>query len=401
MHFGYHAQRNTKFTFHNTKIIKIMRYHIIPFTLLFILATTVTYSADAEQAAFLAAVKKVSPSVVRIETIGGDERVGRIFTVPETTGVVLAPDGWIITSSFGLAHQPDAVFVLLADGSRHAAKIVMTDRNRKLTLLKVDLPEHAAPLTVPEVAPRNSFHPGQHTLTLGRVLDTEEPSVTAGVLSAVNRIWGKAIQTDAVVSPNNYGGPLFDIHGRVMGIITPFPMDMSSGNPQNRPRQRQPGIPDRPPEGDKEAPKGTPEIPVPGAEPGAPQQLTPAQEAFAGMDLYDSGIGFAVPLETIYELLPRMQKNDLKLAAPMGVGFSEEVPIFAAPVIKMVQPDSAAAKAGLEMEDKILTFNGVPVPRVADLRDRLFPLYAGDSVTLTVLRKDETKTFTFPLEESK
>lgn len=373
-----------------------MRSYIFIFTLL--LPLTV-HAADAEQAALHSAVEKAAPCVVRLETIGGDERVGKVFTVPETTGVVLTPDGWIISSSFGLAHQPDAVFVLLPDGSRHAAKVVMTDRNRKLTLLKIELPEGAAPLAVPEVAPRESFHTGQHTLALGRVLDGEVPSVTVGVLSAVNRIWGKAIQTDAAISPNNYGGPLVDIHGRVMGIITPFPMDMSAGNPQSRRAPRTPGIPDRPPEGDKK--DDAPKNPVPGAEPGAPQEITPAQEAFAGVDLYDSGIGFAIPLETIYALLPRMQRGELKLAAPMGVSFSEEVPIFAAPVIKLVQPDSAAAKAGLEIEDKILTLNGVPVPRVADLRTQLFPLYAGDSVTITYQRKDETREVTFALEESK
>ena len=330
-----------------------------------------------DETALREAVNRVSPCVVRIETVGGEERVGDFFTTPETTGVILTADGWVISSSLGFAHHPEAIFVLTADGKRHTAKLIMTDRNRKLTLLKMN----AEGLPVPVVAPKDSFRVGQWTLTLGRVLDAETPSVTVGVLSAVNRIWGKAIQTDAAVSVNNYGGPLFDAQGRVLGILTPFsPESAQGGNP------RMPG-------GDKE--KKTPR------QPQAPKPPTPAEEAVAGAELYDSGIAFAIPLEDIYALLPRMQSNSLALAGPLGVSFGEEPPIFAKPVISAVQPDSPAAKAGILEKDRILTINGHAVARVADVRDRIFPLYAGDEVKFVLEREGKSVDVTVTLEESK
>ena len=86
------------------------------------------------------------------------------------------------------------------------------------------------------------------------------PNLAVGILSALDRIWGKAIQTDAAVSPNNYGGPLVDIRGRVLGVLVPL----------------------------------SPE----------------ADDEMAGVEWYDSGIGFAVPLEHIQKVLPRLKKGE-------------------------------------------------------------------------------------------
>ena len=63
---------------------------------------------------------------------------------------------------------------------------------------------------------------GQWTIAVGRAFEGREPNMAVGVLSATDRIWGKAIQTDAAVSPNNYGGPLVDIAGRVLGVLVPL-----------------------------------------------------------------------------------------------------------------------------------------------------------------------------------
>ena len=49
--------------------------------------------------------------------------------------------------------------------------------------------------------------------------------MSVGIVSALDRIWGKAIQTDAKISPNNYGGPLVDIGGRVLGVLVPMSPD--------------------------------------------------------------------------------------------------------------------------------------------------------------------------------
>ena len=125
-------------------------------------------------------------------------------------------------------------------------------------LLKVEAEQ---PLTVPTAAPRDEMLVGQWAIGVGRTFDFEFPNQSVGILSAKNRIWGKAIQTDANVSPSNYGGPLVDLHGRVLGILVPL-----SPNSNNE---------------------------------------------LAGAEWYDSGIGFAIPLEDINDRFDRMKSGDL------------------------------------------------------------------------------------------
>ena len=135
-------------------------------------------------------------------------------------------------------------------------------------------------------------------------------------------------------------------------------------------------------------------------QPQAPKSPTPAEEAVAGTELYDSGIAFAIPLEDIYRLLPRMQENRLTLAGPLGVSFGDEPPIFAPPVIHSVLADSLAAKAGILAKDRILSINDHAVARVADVRDRIFPLYAGDEVKFSLEREGKSVEVTAVLAES-
>ena len=157
-----------------------------------------------EEIALKQAAALVAPALVRIETVGGLDRVGQVLTVTgPTTGLVVSPDGFVISSAFNFAARPASILVTLADGRRLAATQIATDKVKMLTLLKVD----AQNLPVPVAAPAASFRVGQWALALGKTLD-ETPSVSVGIVSALNRIWGKALQTDAKVSPVNYGGPL-------------------------------------------------------------------------------------------------------------------------------------------------------------------------------------------------
>src|SRR5262249_17576063 len=155
------------------------------------------------------------------------------------------------------------VFVTVpGSNQRLVAKTICTDETRMLTLLKIDVPS----LPVPTAVPKKEMHIGQWAIALGRALDPNldrPPSLSVGIISALERIWGKAVQTDAKVSPLNYGGPLIDVDGRVYGVLVP-------ASPFS--------------EGDT-----------------------------AGVEWYDSGIGFAVPLEDIFAVLPRMkQGKDLR-----------------------------------------------------------------------------------------
>src|SRR5262249_19168025 len=133
---------------------------------------------------------------------------------------IVSDDGYLISSAFNFANKPSAIFVALpGHKDRLVAKVVATDQTRMLTLLKVD----AAGLPVPAAVPKKEMRIGQWALALGRTwasLDSV-PSVSVGIVSALGRIYGKAIQTDAKVSPVNYGGPLVDLSGRVLGVLVP------------------------------------------------------------------------------------------------------------------------------------------------------------------------------------
>ncbi|MFN4260343.1 MAG: trypsin-like peptidase domain-containing protein [Gemmataceae bacterium] len=292
------------------------------------------------------AAAKVAPSVVLIETTGGTEIIGRgprgqlvRKGVGPTTGVIVSPDGYIISSAFNFANKPSAIFVAVpGEKERKVATIVATDRTRMLTLLKID----AKDLPVPPATPKNDIRVGQWSLALGRTLNpdvNEPPSISKGIISALNRIWGKAVQTDAKVSPVNYGGPLVDIQGRVMGILVP-------ASPQ-------------------------------------------AQDETAGIEWYDSGIGFAIPLEDVMAALPRLKQGQDLNRGLLGISLQSGDIYGAAPVIGSVAPESAAAKAGIKQGDVIVEIDGQPVVRQAQILHILGPKYEGDTVSVKIKRGDE------------
>jgi S1-C subfamily serine protease/predicted esterase len=320
--------------------------------------------AGLQEKAMQAAVQKVAPSVVQIETSGGTDLIGSGPRGPQirkgagpTTGLIVAADGYVISSAYNFANKPTAIFVEVPGHKEHyPAKVVATDTTRMVTLLKIDL----SGLPVPAAAPRKEIKVGQTVLALGRTWSGAEqpPSVSMGIVSALNRIWGKAIQTDAKVSPVNYGGPLVDIQGRVMGVLVP-------ASPTS-------------------------------------------QDETAGVEWYDSGIGFAIPFEDINKVLPKLKEGkDLHRgmlgiqpkaqAEPnspipsMGGGMPD---IYgAAPVIGTVVPQSAAAVAGIQSGDTITEIDGVTVTRYAQVQHLLGPKYEGDVVAVKVKRGDKELAF--------
>src|SRR5438552_8321298 len=169
---------------------------------------------ELQEKAMKAAVQKVAPSVAQIETSGGTEVLsagpgGTIRKgVGPTTGLIVSPDGYIISSAFNFANKPSFIVVaIVGQKERLPAEIVATDQTRMLTLLKVK----ASGLPMPVPSPKKDIKVGQWGIAVGRTLDPQSMdralSVSVGIISAINRIWGKAIQTDAKVSPVNYGGP--------------------------------------------------------------------------------------------------------------------------------------------------------------------------------------------------
>ena len=283
-----------------------------------------------------AAVNEVADSVVRIETVGGLEIVGKtlVGTGP-TTGLVISEDGHIVSSAFNFAQKPTSILVTVpGHETRLPAKLVARDESRSVVLLKV---EPKKPLKTPKVVSRDDLVVGQWTIAMGRTFSADTVSMSAGVLSAKHRIWGKAVQTDCKVSPANYGGPLIDIQGRVIGVLVPM------------------------------SPRGTGDM--------------------AGAEWYDSGIGFAAPLESMIKRLDQWSKGEDLKPGILGIGLKGN-DVYAVPAeVASVRIKSPAAEIGIKAGDTIVEINGQPVTRQAQLKHALGPLYGGDKVSVKVKRE--------------
>ena len=294
---------------------------------------------QAEEQAFKEAAVLASPSIVRIDTVGGLDIVGRTLTsTAPTTGLIVSEDGFIVSSAFNFLSKPASVLITLPDGRRFPAKTVATDRLHMITLLKIEV----GGLKVPETSPKAGIKVGQWSIALGRTYDSALPSISVGIVSAVNRVWGKAIQTDAKISPVNYGGPLVDTEGRVMGILVPLS-----------------------PQGNSES---------------------------AGVEWYDSGIGFAIPLEDVYAVLDRLKLGKDLRPGLSGVSIKSSDLYAVQPVIDRVRYDSPASKAGFQAGDIIEQVNGQPTKRLVQLFDQLKSRLEGDVIEVTVTRADEQIT---------
>jgi serine protease Do len=296
--------------------------------------------------AFRAAAEKVKPYMVTIDTVGGlamrpprdkRKRVGGLANPGEgpTTGLILTSDGHIITSTFNFIRKPRIITVELPDGTQKVAKLLGRDDTRKLTLLKV---EGVKDLPVPTFVDPAKVSIGQWAISVGVGYGGDQAAVSAGIISAKNRVGGRALQTDANLSPANYGGPLIDIDGNILGICVPM-----------NPRAKGGG-------------------------------------AGAGSEWYDSGIGFAVTMFNTQRLIDRMKKGEHLKRGMMGFLPSPKTLDNGGIEITRVLPGSPSEKAGLEKGDVIVAIDGKVIDSIADLRQALGQYVAGETVKVTYRR---------------
>ncbi|MBL9079259.1 MAG: trypsin-like peptidase domain-containing protein [Planctomycetes bacterium] len=244
----------------------------------------------------------------------------------KTTGVVLTADGWILVSRFALNFDPTTVLITVPGRGTFHAERAGEDTSRGLALVKIA----AEGLPVPTFVPPAEVAVGQWAFALGRTFAADEPTVHLGIVSAKKRLYGRALQIDAYTSPANYGGAVVDVHGRVLGIAVPL-------SPSGR---------------------------------------------NAGVEWYDSGIGFAVTIADIPDLLARMQQGQVLQRGWLGVHLE---PSHLGPGAKIAgaPKDGAAAAAGLRKGDVVVALDGIEVQNGPHLQMLLGARLGGDTVTLT------------------
>jgi serine protease Do len=311
----------------------------------------------ASQEVFRSVAEQLRPSLVRIETVGGTQpgaagtspggdpddprqptpfvdRPGSGFVVADgpTTGIVYSADGYIITSSFNFVRDPALISVVLADGRRLVADLIARDHVRKIALLRVD----ANDLQPPEWARRRDIQVGEFAVALGLAFDAEHPSIAVGTVSALDRMRGHAVQTDAKLSPANYGGPLADIHGRVIGICVPM--------------AQRPG-------------------------------------ELAGVEFYDAGIGFALPKHHVDAIVDTLAEGESFYRGWLGI----QVDLRSSDglIVTNIADPSPSREAGLRPGDKIISADGHRIRHFGQLIQTLYMVPAGETVTLCVERDNE------------
>jgi S1-C subfamily serine protease len=292
---------------------------------------------DAYSRAVVSVVDAVGPAVVSIAT-GHRPDAGRPGPTGAGSGVIVAPDGYVLTNSH-VVHAAGRLEVTLTDGRSLDAVIVGDDASTDLALIRLS----GASLPVATLGRSASLRVGQLVVAIGNPLGFQS-TVSAGVVSALGRSFRSrtgrliddVIQTDVALNPGSSGGPLVDSAGRVVGINTAI--------------------------------------------------IAMAQ-----------GLSFAIPIDTaswvIGELLAhgRVRRAWLGLVAqtrPVERALARRLGIAGAHVVAVasVEPGGPASRAGLRAGDWVVAVDGRPVASVDELHRRLAGGAIGVPIVLALVR---------------
>jgi len=304
--------------------------------------------------------KEASPSVVNITRLSGDALNMNVERIPEGSGSGFIWDrkGHIVTN-FHVIQGAGEAMVTLSDQSTWRARFVGAYPDKDLAVLVIDAP--TAKLQPIPVGTSGDLQVGQKAFAIGNPFGLDQ-TLTTGVISALGREIQSAtrrtiknvIQIDAAINPGNSGGPLLDSAGRLIGVNTAI-----------------------------FSPSG----------------------AFAG-------IGFAIPVDEVNQVVPQLIRHGKVVRPGLGVQIAADQLArklsLKGVLIMEVQPGSSAEKAGLRgtdirsqqrrLGDVIVAINEQPIVSFDDLASTLEQFRVGDQVAVTVLRDGETKKFTVTLQ---
>jgi S1-C subfamily serine protease len=296
-----------------------------------------------------AILDQVEESVVTIETNVSAQ--GGVFT-GAGTGVVLSADGLIMTNAHVIS-QSDGITVRLFDGAEHDATLVGSEPASDIAIIRIEGVDDLSPAPLGE---SEALLVGEPVIAIGNALNLGgEPSVTTGIVSAVNRSidspdgrLADLIQTDAAINPGNSGGPLVDSSGAVVGMNTAIIQDSQNIGFAIAIDAAKP-ILERIQNGESEITPDTPRLGV-----------------------------TTVPLDTVDDAV----REQLEIQADEGAFVVE------------VAPDSGADAAGVEQGDVILSVDGEAITSNDRLGEIVQGHSPGDTIEIVIERGGEEQTLT-------
>lgn len=194
--------------------------------LLFLAQISTGLASTEEEQNNIKVYSAAAPGVVNITTVSV-ERDFFFNIVPRQgagSGSIIDKDGYILTN-YHVIHEARSLEVTLADGSKWKGKLVGTDPDNDLAVIKIDAPSNK--LTVIPVGDSDQLLVGQKVLAIGNPFGLGQ-TLTTGVISSLGRtlradngmLMEDIIQTDASINPGNSGGPLLDSSGNLIGVNT-------------------------------------------------------------------------------------------------------------------------------------------------------------------------------------
>jgi S1-C subfamily serine protease len=325
----------------------------------------------AEELTNIAVYKRALPSVVNVTSsaLAFDFFYGVVPQQGQGSGFILTKDGRILTN-YHVVQNAQQVEVTLSDKHKYKAQIILQDKAHDLALLQIN----ASNLTPAVLSESRDLQVGQNVYAIGNPFGLNG-TMTTGIISSIRSVGEpqgatieNAVQTDAAINPGNSGGPLLNSRGEVIGMNTLI------------------------------------------ATGGAEQS---------------SGIGFAIPVDTIKAVLSdfskygRVRRPSLGIASlPIGPDLAEQMglPADYGVLIQKVIPGGAAERAGLRGGtqqaylgntpiyvggDLIVAIDGDRVTSPQDLSEIMDRHQAGDSVTVTFFRGPKQMTVKLTLGEAR
>ena len=267
------------------------------------------------------------------------------------TGFIISGDGYVLTNHH-VIDGADSVRIRLEDRREFTAKVVGSDEQSDVALLKID----ANGLPSLRIGKSEALKPGQWVVAIGSPFGFDH-SVTAGIVSAVGRANPYAgqryvpfIQTDVAINRGNSGGPLLDTRGQVVGINS---------------------------------------------------------QIFSNSGGY-MGVSFAIPIDIAMNAVQQLKATGKVTRGQLGVQIQSlsrddakalGLPDANGALVARVEPGSPADRAGVQLQDVIRTVNGRAIHESSDLPPIIGAMAPGTRVTLEVLRDGKPRTLTATLSK--